>query len=430
MASEPETEREDEPSRSRRGLVLRLVGIAVAAVLIAVVIKTVPWSDSLTLRTATEAQAEVYQGTIDGSWRGARVEFRFDDDQTAGPILAEGGWTANLVVEGAQVSVDRDAGRLRLGEQELEVQIEFRPGMPRAFSDLDTSAIPLALGLLFMASLFIVTRWWRLLLIAGCPTRWFDALRLTYVGLFFNTVLPGSTGGDLVRAYVVVRGHPERRAAALTTVGADRVLGLLGMAILSAIAIWSSDSRFADLRPWVLLALLGLVGGLLAVVNPWLRRLVRFDAILSKLPQGRRLAKIDDAVRSYAQHPGPLLFTLALSMGNHLCSTACCHTIGHAFGDTHGFLDYLCVVTVANTVSSLPLSPGGLGVGEVAFGTLLSLAGGLYMIGVATSFVYRLALATLGLGGGLVLLLPGGAQVRHGYAEVRRADASPPDPST
>ena len=416
------------PRRTRRQLLARLAGLAVAVALIGVVIKTVPWQATLTLRVEGSDAKEVYAGQIQGSWRADVVEFRFDPTEELGelgPLLA-GSPLAEVARAQGEVEVDRGAGEVRAGDLVVEADVEARPGMPRAFQDLDAKGVAPALAFLLAASLFIVTRWWRLLLLAGCPTTWFEAFRLTYVGLFFNTVLPGSTGGDLVRAYVVVRGHAERRADALTSVAADRVIGLLGMTLLSAVAIWSADTRFAGLRPWVLLALVGLVGGSLAVVNPWLRRLVRFDAILARLPQARRLAKVDQAVRDYARHPGPLALALLLSMGNHLCSTACCYYIGHAFGDTHSFHDYVCIVTVANTISSLPLSPGGLGVGEVAFGTLLSLANGMYMIGVATSIVYRLSLATLGLGGGLVLLLPGGAQVRSGYEAVRSQDP-PPD---
>lgn len=419
----------DADPKRRGKLALRLIGFLIAATLVAVVVYTVPWRDALHV-SVKGADTEVYSGEIDGSWRDeGPVKFLFDPGQEPGPLLVGTG-IGDRLSSGGEVVVLHAADRLEAEGDTFEAEVEARPGMPRAFRDMDRGGILPALGFLLLASLFIITRWWRLLLIAGCPTSWFEAFRLTYVGMFFNTVIPGATGGDLVRAYVVVQGHKDRRADALTSVAADRVLGLFGMAVLSTIALWTSDTEgFQHLRFWVLAAMLSIAGGLMAMVSPLVRRLVRFDAILERLPQAERLKKIDTAVCSYAKHPIALLFALVLSMGNHLCSTACCYAIGHAFGDTHGFHDYLCVVTVANTVAAIPLSPGGLGVGEVAFGTLLSFAGGLYMIGVATSFVYRLSLALLGLGGGLVLLLPGGAQVRSGYAEVRGQEpADPPSP--
>jgi uncharacterized membrane protein YbhN (UPF0104 family) len=101
--------------------------------------------------------------------------------------------------------------------------------------------------------------------------------------------------------------------------------------------------------------------------------------------------------------------------------------LGHSFGDGLTYLDYLCIVTVANTLSSVPISPGGLGVGEVLFGTLFRMAGGLYLLGVASSFTYRLLLMALGLSGGLLLLLPGGGAVRRQFAEERKAAKSSDD---
>lgn len=423
------TPSEDPRPPLRRNL-KRGLGLLIAGLLVWFVVKTVAWEDSLILRSAEPPQEDSYIGEILGSWRAEQVHFRFEATDEVQTIL-EGTPLAVLVREGGEVRVS-DHGTL-IGvlpdgtSAELDLDVECRPGMPRIFQELDMAAIAPALAILFLASLFIITRWWRLLLLAGCPTGWREAFRLTYVGLFFNTVLPGSTGGDLARAYVVVKGHSERRADALTSVVADRALGLVGMAMLSTVAIWTSDGRFAPLRLWVLAALSAMLFGILAFVNPMVRRLVAFDWWMERLPQARRLAKIDRAVRTHAENPGVIGLALALSIGNHLCSTACCYWIGHAFGDVHSFHDYLCVVTVANTVSALPLSPGGLGVGEVAFGTLLSLAGGSYMIGVATSFVYRLLLIGLGLGGGVVLLLPGGAKVRSGFAEAR--GAAPPDSS-
>lgn len=413
---------EVQPPKARTPLKIlaKALSVLITAGLILYVVKSVAWTDTLTIGIHQDIQPEVFEGEIIGSWRSEVVQFRAEPGAIPGPAI-EATWAGARLGEGAVLGVNRGAGLLSFEGETLEATLEAKPGMPTVFQDLELAAMWPALATLFAASLFIVTRWWRLLLLAGCPTRWLEALRLTYVGLFFNTVLPGSTGGDLVRAYVVVRGHPERRANALTSVLADRAIGLLGMVLLSSAAILTVSWAPTTLRVLVLLALAALVGGCLTVINPWIRRVLRFDQFLTKLPQGERLLKFDQAVRSYASHPRALIGALLLSMGNHLCSTACCYFIGHALGDTHGFHDYLCIVTVANTVSALPLSPGGIGVGEHAFGTLLALANGLYMIGVATSIVYRISLAFLGLGGGLALLLPGGSQVLSEYGSARDA---------
>ena len=72
----------------------------------------------------------------------------------------------------------------------IEGEYSWQPGMPRAFSDLDARGVLTAFGFLVLSSLICATRWWRLLAVAGCGTSFATALRLTYVGLFFNLVVP------------------------------------------------------------------------------------------------------------------------------------------------------------------------------------------------------------------------------------------------
>src|SRR5439155_7274092 len=61
-----------------------------------------------------------------------------------------------------------------------------------------------------------------------------DSIRLGLVGFFFNTFLPGSVGGDLIKAWYIA-GEQSRRTVAVSTVLIDRVLGLWALAALVAL---------------------------------------------------------------------------------------------------------------------------------------------------------------------------------------------------
>ena len=262
-------------TRRGRGSWRRWAGLAVAALLLAFVARSVPWRDTLTISAVGSEESQSFTGVIGGEWKAHEIGFRLDpgqEPQTGSPL---DGPLASAARLGGEVSVER--GRIAGREwRELtdggaapegaEIAVEplvaqWRPGLPRAFRDLDVSRLPVALGFLVVASLLISTRWWRLLVLGGCGTSWWTAVRLTYVGLFFNVVLPGSTGGDLARAYIVVRDHPERRAKALMSVLLDRILGLVAMALLATIAVFTNDAqRFGPLRVWVLVAFLAMRG--------------------------------------------------------------------------------------------------------------------------------------------------------------------------
>ena len=62
-----------------------------------------------------------------------------------------------------------------------------------------------------------------------------------------------------------------------------------------------------------------------------------------------------------------------------------------------------------------------IGVGEVLFGSLFEVAGSLYMLGVASSFTYRLVMMAAGLLGGLALVLPGGNSLLADFRAGQRA---------
>src|SRR5689334_16244812 len=54
-------------------------------------------------------------------------------------------------------------------------------------------------------------RWYVLVRALDLPFTLYNAFRLGMVGLFYNTFLPGSVGGDLVKAYFIAKAHPERK---------------------------------------------------------------------------------------------------------------------------------------------------------------------------------------------------------------------------
>jgi hypothetical protein len=403
--------------------------LLIAASLLWLAASRVPWVDELLLGGADADGAAIsLQGDMVGDWRDTWVLFHFQPGSLAPDSPLRGSILDDALQDGGPLFVSRhglaevnsETPTIPPDRVSLPAEVTLKPGMPSAFMRLDPGPIACALGFVLLCVLSIVTRWWRLLALTGCATPWLSCVRLTFVGLFFNTILPGSTGGDLARAYVVVRDHPERRAGALVSVVMDRLLGLMAMTVLATAAVATADERFSFLLPWILGATTMLAVGLLAIAHEGVRRLLRVEKILQRLPQGRRLLDLDSNARAVLRRPAELAFALTLSIANHLFATAAIYSLGRAFGADLTFHDYLCVCTVANTLTAVPISPGGLGVGEVLFGSLFEVAGSVYMLGVASSFTYRLVMMAAGLLGGLALVLPGGGSLMADFREGHR----------
>ena len=223
----------------------------------------------------------------------------------------------------------------------------------------------------------------------------------------------------MLRSVLVVRDNPGRRATALVTVVVDRAIGLGTMVLLALFAVYVREDRAAMLRVPLTVAVMAIVLVAVMLLSRHVRRGLRLSGILERLPFHERLHKVDDALHVYLQHPMEVALAVVLSLGNHLCATGCVMLIGHAFGDGMGYLDYLCVVSLTNTLSALPLTPNGWGLGEAAYASLFALLGASTAIGVAASVTFRLCMTLLGAVGGLWLALPSSAEMRAGVRELR-----------
>ncbi|MCK6446211.1 MAG: flippase-like domain-containing protein [Planctomycetes bacterium] len=372
---------------------LPFVQVVVGLGLLALVAWFVPWRDRLIVTAGGEKTS--FDGTIEGEWKAEAIDFVVADPEVARAAL-----------NGPLAGAENGRGGLHVARSE---SVDWRPGLLRVFRELDAKGLALAFACLCCGLTFTVLRWWRLLVAAGCRATPFQSLRLTLLGMFFNIVVPGLTGGDVIKAVLVARENPGKKTAAVISVFVDRIIGILVLAGIAAVVIVASGNpKFDALRLPVIAATVAGVGGALVYVNGTLRRALGVDRLLAKLPGGALLANVDEAIVVYSRHPWEMLGALALSIGNHLSVVLGVLAIGRAFGDTVRTLDYFVAVPVANIATALPLSPGGWGFGEAVFGTLWELFGGSASLGIATSVTFRLLLLAFGLVGGLFLLVPGG----------------------
>ena len=397
---------------------MALVRLGIGLLVLLFVVRTVPWVDQLHWTDAAGVATTV-EGEIEGDWKAETVVFRLGDEASVPDALPETFQAA--LSAGEPITVARAAPVLE-GEVTLG-SFAWDPGMPTAFSGMDRGLLLQATLMLLASFLVVVTRWWRLLAISGCPTSWFNALRLTFIGMFFNLVVPGLTGGDVIKAVVVASENPQRRTAAMVSVIVDRILGMGSLALIAGVVILASGSAFAELRLGIFgLLLAGLVGTLI-YANPGLRKKISDSKLIDRLPLASKLRKIDDAAMVYLRHPIELTVAVLLSLANHAVIILAVFFLGLAIGvdrEVVTLVDYFVIVPVANIVSSIPLAPGGWGVGEYIYGSLFEIVGAAATLGVAVSIVFRLIQLGFGLVGGLFLLLPGAREaVRQAEADVQ-----------
>lgn len=372
--------------------VVRLLKLAVVLGLMWFVFSSVPWSDHYVVRTAGGEPLATTDGRILGPWDTDPVHFR---------------------AEGSDVVIPLERGRQPDG-----TDLEVVPGFLTYWRNLDPLGFALGALCYFLTVLIAGARWWWLLRVNGTDVTLWETLRFTWIGVFFNTVVPGQTGGDLIKAIYIMKRCPGHRVPVLVSVVVDRVLGLASLAMLGAIVVLFALDRFAEiaLAIWGVMLGVGLLGAI--AFSKRLRSLVRLKALLDRLPQrlGHLLRLVDQAVFFYRGHKNVIVASLIAGIGNHVLSVFSVVLIGDALGVGLPWLEYFVLIPVINIVSAIPIAPNGWFVGEALYQGLFATYGAVYLQGaanahlimgtrgVALSVLYRLHLTFWSLLGGVFVL--------------------------
>ena len=225
-----------------------------------------------------------------------------------------------------------------------------------------------ALLLTFFSILLCGVRFWFLLRLQKIQLPLVRALHLTWVGFFFNLFLIGSTGGDAIRLYYLIRWFPDRKARSALAILLDRVFGVavlfgLTLVLLPATASrLAQDPAFAPLAqaiPW-----LGPAGAVLLLLGFVLPGLLPNLPLPPKLPGRTMILDLLHALRDTMHGGWTTVATVIVAISVHLLSFAAATLLARSLGLP---IDYPLAGLIAFLVfsaSALPISVSGHGVRE------------------------------------------------------------------
>lgn len=214
-------------------------------------------------------------------------------------------------------------------------------------------------------------RWHILLRVQGIDLRLLRTTRILATSTFFANFLPGAAGGDLIRAVYIYKAAQGRRAAAMLSILIDRLIGLVAFVLLGLAALSIRPGTIA--RP-IELATLALSLLFIAALIALFLHGHRLADIVRRLLGGRsaRLAQIVDdtgaALRQYGRDWRSTGLALVLSAAIVALAVGPIVLIAEAMPyPGPSALDYGIAGLYALIANSLPVTPGGLGIGEGAF---------------------------------------------------------------
>ncbi|HSH43783.1 MAG TPA: lysylphosphatidylglycerol synthase transmembrane domain-containing protein, partial [Arenicellales bacterium] len=268
-------------------------------------------------------------------------------------------------------------------------------------------------------------RWWLLLRTHSLGHAFGDLLKPTFIGAFFNNLLPSSTGGDLFRMYHVYRqGHGA--AAAVSPIVTERAVGLLCMVALATAAAF----RFGDGTPffhglrtvlsWLLAA--GVAGITIATIPSTYYVFHRFLERWAGFRPVDALMDITEAIHTYLARPWLLVILVAVSLALQGLQIVIFLILGTGLEAGLATSQYVYIVPIVLVAASIPVTVGGLGVREAAAVTLFTAAGMSQEHAAAVSLLFIPVLVLSGLPGlWFFLRMKGHKQF---YERATRADFS------
>ena len=263
-------------------------------------------------------------------------------------------------------------------EHHVRNQDAIERGLASIVLDTDWSWTAWAI-LAFGPAPFVIA--WRLRLLLrtqDIPIGYLDSLLLTFAGNFFNFAMPGTTGGDLYKAYHIAK-RTHKRTEGVTVVFLDRVIGLISFLLLAAVAIFLARESIGQYGRWVGYAMIVFFVTAGLFFSRRFRRLIRYDALLERLPFGDKLRRIDDTAFSFRYHPRAMIASLAVTVGIHFLLIASVYLLARGLGitprgdRTSGDLILACflAVVVGYLFAAIPISIQGFGLLEAVFQRVL-----------------------------------------------------------
>lgn len=233
-------------------------------------------------------------------------------------------------------------------------------------------------------------------------------VRMTLVGLYYGTVLPGQLTGDFVKAY---RLSPAQRlpgrAAAVVLV--DRVIAMAVLFALGAVTTVYVPEAPRAFAPLLAAGAVAIALGVIAVTSPfWTGLLARWSAAVRIRTVGVLAGRLATGLLSVRDHPWGIAANCAAALAFHVLCVAIHVMLGHALAIELSIAAWAMIYACVSLLLVLPVSIAGVGLREGGYVGLLALFGVPASQALSLSFVF-LAFTMLGALFGSIADARGGA---------------------
>ena len=234
-------------------------------------------------------------------------------------------------------------------------------------------------------------------------------LRVTFIGAFFNNVLPSSNGGDAIRGYYIYK-KGFGAAVAFSPIITERIIGLVTTLAMAAIFIqfiviqheWFNEVRIIIplifLLSTICVVLLG-IPSIYKMINRLLESKKSYRVIAAIL-------RIIESTHLYFGNSNLMIKISLLSTLIHVIAVLVVWLLAVGVGSDISLLVVIAVTPIIFAISGIPITIGGLGLREGVMITFFVAVGMGYShaASLAIYFIFILLFASLP---GFILFLLG-----------------------
>src|SRR2546423_3019106 len=306
-----------------------------------------------------------------------------------------------------------------------------RQQMKVALAAADYRWVGAAILAYLMVEIAAAIRWQILLRVQKIRLNFPRLSGLFLIGMFYNQFLPGGTGGDIIKSYLLLKETPEHKAGALLAVVFDRLIGLVALVAITVTLVslrFDLLSRTHETRNllWLLLLVLGIsISALIAsfVVSGF----NLFHLLPHKFPGRDKLIEIAAAYHLYARHWVATFFAFAAPLVAQLATFTTFLCAAFALRADVIVTNFFAVMPIERTISALPISFAGVGLREKVLQTMLHQVCGVNEgVAVLIGSLSFLIMVLCCLPGGIVYFFyqPSGVAKRVKLSEMQREVAA------
>jgi uncharacterized protein (TIRG00374 family) len=245
---------------------------------------------------------------------------------------------------------------------------------------------------IFIFQIFLGSwRWYLLNSAQQINLDFFSTFIATYIGSAFNNILPGAIGGDFVRWFYLARKIPDKKNGVLFSLFLDRILGFIGVFIAVA-SVFSTRMQALSQNPELDYSLLlfslfsiAMLAGfyILIAISGKIQPGDYFQKRFPNQKWAKFAGSFFNALSTCHISKSAIAKCLLISVFIQFIMAITVKLIAEMMGFTGISLsDYLIAASLTQIVNLIPATPGGVGIGEIAFANIL------YLLNPGTNAAY------------------------------------------